>query len=680
VKPVKSFQGSIEGNLDGEKIEMTLDNSAEGRAHLISLLTDMYSDRELACIREYATNARDAHIFGGMAHRPIEVTTPGGQGLNTTHALIIEDFGVGLDLDAIRDVFSLYGASDKRGSDDVNGMLGIGGKAALTYTSQFMIQARKDGVEINVVVTRNELGIGEMDVVSQVPTSEPNGVKVTIPAQRGNDFLSKAESFFYYWQPGTVLLNGKQPTHMLDEDGHTKINDNIFLVTNNERYFYGNKPDVIVMGNVPYTLTGEHERSFSDAATKNRNTHTVIFAEMGEVMFAPSREALSYTPLTMAGIDKYRDIIKTEMAAKVKADLASAASFSDAFTLWSKWGDIVNLKEIDGIQYQGKDFIDNIESKYGYLNLTGSGRWNRPNAGISDTKAGEVKLRILPLAAMLKPEYVFVVNFPNTTAPSGGSRQKLNEYLTTNGKDNSIVYFFPGELPGAPWTDDVETVEWDDIKSISLGGTTAAGGKTGKIPVVVLKNGITTQQFDSKLGRYGQYVYGEWEEKVLDPNEPIVYVSPAEIKSEWNGSSLRMRISQIQAVFPNVQVVKIGANRYEKFTRDNPGALHVNKWYDTEFHKRINAQISDEAKWYASFDNNYHKAAEKVKDGSEDANLTRLHKVKKEMSSLDKRLLTYYNGTIKHEFSKDYPLFQWGEVSNIKHGILYINAVIKEGK
>lgn len=680
MKPVKSFQGSIQGNLDGEKIEMNLDNSAEGKAHLISLLTDMYSDRELACIREYSTNARDAHIFAGMADRPIEVTTPGGQGLNTTHALIIEDFGIGLDLDAIRDVFSLYGASDKRGSDDVNGMLGIGGKAALTYTSQFMIQARKDGVEINVVVTRNELGIGEMDVVSQMPTNEANGVKVTIPAHRGNDFLSKAESFFYYWQPGTVLVNGKQPTHMLDERGHTKINDNIFLVTSNDRYYYGSKPDVVVMGNVPYTLTGEHERALSDAATKSRKTHAVVFLEMGEVMFAPSREQLTYTPLTMAGIDKYKGIIKAEMAAKVKADLANAASFSEAFTLWSKWGDIVNLKEIDGIQYQGKDFIDNIESRYGYLDLTGSGRWDRRNTGLGDTKAGVVQLRILPLAAMLKPEYVFVVNFPNSTAPQGGSRQKLNEYLKNENKEDAIVYFFPGELPGSPWTDDVETVEWDEIKSISLGSTTAAGGKTGKIPVVVLKSGIGNQHFDSKMGRYGQYVYGEWEERVLDSNEPIVYCSPAEIKHQWDGNGLRIRISQIKSVFPNVQVVKIGANRYEKFTRDNPGALHVNKWYDTEFHKRIDAQISEDAKWYASFDKNYHGAADTVKDGTEDANLTRLYKVKKEMSALDKRLLGYYNGTIKHKFQKDYPLFRWGEIEHTKHGILYINAVIKEGK
>jgi hypothetical protein len=128
-----------------------------------------------------------------------------------------------------------------------------------------------------------------------------------------------------------------------------------------------------------------------------------------------------------------------------------------------------------------------------------------------------------------------------------------------------------------------------------------------------------------------------------------------------------------------VQIVKIGANRYEKFTRDNPGAMHAKKWYDKEFHKRISEQISEDAKWYATFDSNYHNAAVKIKDNSDDPNITRLYTIKRDMSALDKRLLTYYNGTQKHQFSKDYPLFYYGGVDNIKHAILYINAVTKEG-
>lgn len=684
MKPVKTFSGTIEGNLDGYSIEMDLDDSAEGRAHLLSLMTDLYSDQELAIIREYSTNARDSHIFAGVAHRPIEVTTPhrGENALTATNALIIEDFGMGMDVTDMEQTFSKYGASDKRGSDAVNGMLGLGGKSALTYTSQFMIQGRKAGVQTNVVVTRNEDGIGVMKIVSQSPTTEGDGVRITIPAHSRNDLESKAETFFYYWQPGTVLLNGAQPNHMLDEDGHTKINDNIFLVTDNNRYGYGNDPDVVVMGNVAYTLTGQHARAFSDVATKNRKTRTVVFADMGEFTFAPSREALSYTPRTMAGIQKYAGIIKADLEAKVKADLANAGSFAEAFALWSKWGDIVTT--MPKVQFQGKDFIDNIQASYGYVDFRND-RYSRVYGGygLDRNKAGEVKNRVLPLSAMLKDEFAFVVNFPNGSAPNGNSRKKVEKYLDDNDKSNSIVYFFPGELPGKPWTQDVDVIEWDDIKNISLPGTTSAkGGKIGKIPVVVLKSGITQTHFDSKVGRYGSYVYGEWEEKVLDSNEPVVYVSPAEIKAEWEGQGIRRKIASIQAVFPNVQVVKIGANRFEKFTRDNPGAKHVKNWYTQEFSKGVKAKMSADLIWYATFDQAYHTAATKIQDKSNDPNLTRLWKIGKALKPLDKTLLGYYNGEVSpsNEFRQDYPLFRYGDVENVKHGILYINAVIKEGK
>jgi hypothetical protein len=433
------------------------------------------------------------------------------------------------------------------------------------------------------------------------------------------------------------------------------------------------------MGNVAYTLTGEHERSFSNVTTANHRTRTVVFADMGEFTFAPSREALSYTPRTMSGIDRYVGIIKADLEAKIKADLDNADSYSDAFTLWSKWGDIVGDKNMPKVQFQGKDFVDNVDCQYGYLNLTGTARWNRPDAGLGDKKTGEVRGRRLPMAALLKEEYVFITDFPNTTAPAGGSRQKLNKYLEDNGKTDCIVYFFPGDLPGDPWTSEVETVKWEDIKSINI-GTGARVGNTGKIPVVVLKKDIQNSYFDNKRGTYGGYAYGEWEEKVLDSSEPILYCSPAEIRAETGGYSFRLRIANIQAVFPKAQIVRIGANRFEKFVRDNPGALHVNKWYDTEFHKRIGEQISADAKWYATFDRNYHNAASKVKDASDDPNLTRLWSVQKNMSALDKRLLGYYNGTTKcSEFIKDYPLFRYGDISNVKHSVLYINAVIKEG-
>src|SRR5688500_7096953 len=124
----------IKSNLTGYDVEMKLDENAT--AELMDVLTGLYSDEERALIREYSTNARDAHLHTGIV-RPSEVETPNS--LSPTR--IIRDFGEGLSKDDIIEVYSKYGASTKRDSNEYVGMLGLGCKSALTYTDQFSLVA-----------------------------------------------------------------------------------------------------------------------------------------------------------------------------------------------------------------------------------------------------------------------------------------------------------------------------------------------------------------------------------------------------------------------------------------------------------------------------------------------------------------------------------------------------------
>lgn len=61
------------GNLSGETIAMSVDTAS--MAHVLSVLTDLYSDPTLAVIREYSTNALDSHVEAGVK-RPIDVSLP----------------------------------------------------------------------------------------------------------------------------------------------------------------------------------------------------------------------------------------------------------------------------------------------------------------------------------------------------------------------------------------------------------------------------------------------------------------------------------------------------------------------------------------------------------------------------------------------------------------------------
>jgi hypothetical protein len=97
-----------DGNLQGETIAVGIKDVRL----IIDRLTDMYSDREMAVLREYSCNALDAHIEAGITS-PIEVSTPGP----LAPFLTIRDFGVGLCLEDIREIYSQYGASTKRNTN-----------------------------------------------------------------------------------------------------------------------------------------------------------------------------------------------------------------------------------------------------------------------------------------------------------------------------------------------------------------------------------------------------------------------------------------------------------------------------------------------------------------------------------------------------------------------------------
>src|SRR5690349_8174125 len=107
------------GSLPGESVKMSFDENSLG--FLADVLINLYSDKEMAVIREYSTNARDSHIEAGV-DRPIEVTTPSG----LSFFLRIKDYGVGLSKEDIIKIYSKYGASTKRYTNKQGGMLGLG--------------------------------------------------------------------------------------------------------------------------------------------------------------------------------------------------------------------------------------------------------------------------------------------------------------------------------------------------------------------------------------------------------------------------------------------------------------------------------------------------------------------------------------------------------------------------
>jgi hypothetical protein len=159
-----------------ESIGMSLDlDSAQILMQMLS--KNLYSDDIGSTIRECASNALDSHRRAGV-DKPIVVSLSINKEDN--YEFSVEDFGTGLDADDVKNIISKYGKSTKRNSATELGMMGLGFKAPLAYSSSFYFVCRKDGMERKYMMYEGE-DVNTIDLLYEASTDQPNGVKVVVP-------------------------------------------------------------------------------------------------------------------------------------------------------------------------------------------------------------------------------------------------------------------------------------------------------------------------------------------------------------------------------------------------------------------------------------------------------------------------------------------------------------------
>ena len=176
---------------------MSLDlDSAQVLMQMLS--KNLYSDSIGSAIRECASNALDSHRRA-QVQSPIVVKF--GRNDQYNYEFSVEDFGIGLDDNDVKNIISKYGKSTKRDSNTELGMMGLGFKAPLAYASSFYFTCRKDGVERKYMMYEGE-DTNSIDLIYENPTTEKNGVKVIIPVSRSDrwDFENKIKEQLAYFQ------------------------------------------------------------------------------------------------------------------------------------------------------------------------------------------------------------------------------------------------------------------------------------------------------------------------------------------------------------------------------------------------------------------------------------------------------------------------------------------------
>ena len=177
-----------------ESVNCTID--AEDMRYVASLLRNNYSNTRLAVVREISANAIDANKEANSA-RQIEVKVP--TSMSSTFA--VRDFGGGLSEEDVFGLYSKYGKSTKRESNNYIGAFGIGKFAPLSYGENFTCVSYHGGLKTSYNVFVNDDDDTKISKLFSEPSNEPTGLSIEVAVAENdiNEFREVVKSFFKFF-------------------------------------------------------------------------------------------------------------------------------------------------------------------------------------------------------------------------------------------------------------------------------------------------------------------------------------------------------------------------------------------------------------------------------------------------------------------------------------------------
>jgi hypothetical protein len=556
-------------NLGADRLRFELDE--DGLIHICDMLIGQYNDEEMAVLREYCTNARDAHIAAAIAAaergeewtpRPIEVTLPidpyGLPSADKGRFLRIKDYGVGLSVEEIGSVFSRIGKSTKDDSNEQNGMMGIGGKSGLCATfGTFRITAVKDGEKAIVMCGRNEATEPVMDLVSITETDEPNGVEIELPTPKYHKLRRKAAALFQFWPEGSVLVDGVEPEKLKPK---VKITDDMWIVDSLSSK--GQRSDWIVMADVPYPVQLDG---------KLADDHSlVIFVPTGAVTIAPSREALRMTPKTKDELARLMAVYDQKVRAAVQDAVTPAKTKAEAAKALVKVRTAFATKGDLGVTWRGHK----IPLEFSAPSIRIKDEWE---GGILVTEHGKTqkghhsRQKTIFLGTLM--DAVLVHGFTGKSFNSV-AKEKLEAWARDQMAKGMIKpkhYVLTADKLATGWTDPKMRVDWEDVKAHAR-KRNAAGGRGGPHAIA---------------GTYDLWLAGDYKRKFpaadIPQDQPVFWM-----ETDWftaRGYSyyqkhVKSRRTSVQEKYPTATFVELTSNRVNKFCRDFPQARHASAILD----------------------------------------------------------------------------------------------------
>ena len=282
------------------------------------ILSDLYSDKPLAIVRELGCNAADSMIAAGKGDQPFHIHLPNA----LEPWLTIKDFGTGISDSNMYDIYATYFESTKTNTNTQVGCLGLGSKSPFCYTDNFTVTSVFDGEKRIYSAYFNEQNTPTLSLSYCGETNEANGVDIQIPvAEKDFEVFANAvyRSFRFFKVKPTV------------GGGSVDWSDMVPTISGNGWDYYDNlkqSESYAVMGGVAYPI----DRSKLDHTHQSLlyRGRFVLHFEIGELDFTPSRESLSYCEMTIKALNDKMENVAGDFAKQVARSISNKNNIFDA--------------------------------------------------------------------------------------------------------------------------------------------------------------------------------------------------------------------------------------------------------------------------------------------------------------------------------------------------------------
>ena len=274
------------------------------------ILSDLYSDKPLAIVRELGCNAMDSMIAAGKGNKPFHIHLPN----SLEPWLTIQDFGTGIEHEDIYGIYTVYFESTKTNSNTQVGCLGLGSKSPFCYTDSFTVTSIVNGNKRIYNAYFNDQSTPTIALMSVEKTTEGNGVAIQIPVKTSDfeDFAVAVKKSFRFFDVRPTISGGKIEWDLLNP-----------LFKSEDWAFYdsiggysGNS--FAIMGGVTYPIDRYQFSNMDNMDCYNLLSNGLVLKfAMGELDFTPSRESLSYCESTIEAIKNKLEKVLKEMPLKV---------------------------------------------------------------------------------------------------------------------------------------------------------------------------------------------------------------------------------------------------------------------------------------------------------------------------------------------------------------------------